>query len=227
MANLLSFTWSRDPQGYVFKTVVPNPPTPLPPGTPRTTASDVSQEPYRVLAGVSDKLEDYSPLEGNRALFQEIANCEQTEVGVLLFAGRYGSLTDRPMDFDEWLRAIQDMGRTVKWAFAGDVGRFIETWNQNAEKLARAHLRFLPHGRRRPTLQLVPRTLFDAAIIQLGQAVAGDQKMLVCDNCGRSFLVGTATSRRATSKFCGTTSGPTRLQCPRFKLPPVGATLMR
>lgn len=201
MTDLLSFTWSRDPAGYVFQTEIPDP---LPPATPRTLISDAEQEPRRVLVGVSGKLEDYSPLEGNVALFQEIAETEQTETGVLLFASRYGPLTDPPQDFDAWRRAIQNMRQTVEFAFAGDVRQFIEAWNRKAAQIARAHLRFAPRGAGGLALQLVPRSLLDAAMIQLAHARVGGQRMLVCDNCNKSFIVGTGTSRRDTSKFCGT-----------------------
>ena len=199
MTDLLSFTWSRDPGGYIFQTEIPKP---LPPGTQSTILSD--RGPRRVLVGVSGKAEDYSPLEGNVALFKEIADTEQTETGVLLFASRYGPLTDPPQDFDEWRRAIQNMRQTVEFAFAGDTGQFTEAWNKSAAQIARAHLRFARRGAHGLSLQLVPRSLLDAAMIQLAHARVGGHRMLVCDNCNKSFIVGTGTSRRVTSKFCGT-----------------------
>ncbi len=200
MTDLLSFTWSRDPDGYVFQTEIPDP---LQPGLQSTILSDTG--PRRVLVGVSGKLEDYSPLEGNVALFQEIADTEQTETGVLLFASRYGPLTDPPQDFIVWRRAIQVMRQTVEFAFTGDVGQFTEAWNESAAQIARAHLRFAPRGAHGLSLQLVPRSLLDAAMIQLAHAVAGDQRMLICEHCHKSFIVGGRTGRRGSSKFCGDT----------------------
>lgn len=200
MADLIDFKWHRDVEGYVIREEIPEP---LPHGTPRTILSDHLQEPRRMVVGVSGKTEVYSPLSGNIALFQEIANCEPTETGIRLFAGRYGPLLEHDQSVEEWQSAIKRTRQTVKFAFAGDTKAFVKAWNREAHRLTRAHLRFTL-GTRAPILRLVPRSLHDAAIIQLGYAVAGDQRMLVCHNCSQEFLVGTGTGRRETSRFCGT-----------------------
>lgn len=192
--QLVNFAWQIDPAGYEIRDGY----RPADDGAISTIAS--GEYRWRYLAGRSGESRPTRPLEGNRAIFVELANAGRDEQGAIDFANEFGLLfTSAELRMDVWSGDVVGMNEWVR--LARDPNNFRSTWNRNADSLARSTLRL----GRNFALQLEPASLLDAAFLQLVTHVAAGGGLQVCQHCKKPFVTGTGTGKRSTSKYCGNT----------------------
>lgn len=202
--DLVNFDWERDPAGYEFRDEH-RPPIA---GTLAITGAPVSTtiigrgDDLRVLRGRSGKAQTIRPLDGNRALFVELAEAGIGEAGAIAFANEFGLLyRGHPVTMDDWPMTVLNMSASRR--YARNRKKFRDSWNANAGQVARAHMRLGPDLE----IRLVPDSLVSAAYLQLALHVAKGGQLHACAKCGKPFVTGTGTSKRKTKKYCG---GPCR-----------------
>ena len=136
---------------------------------------------------------------------EEAINAE----GLLEFVKKYGPLTilgykasGEPVD-----NLLEHANAMRQWQgyLAGDKSRLIERIGQEQSGIS---LRDVParltldRATKKPRLEFTPRSLLDALWMQFGESASGNATFHQCLYCGKHFLAGTGTDRRADAKFC-------------------------
>ncbi len=181
--ELVKFNWKRDPEGYAFRDEYVRP--------------EIGE--LRVLRGRSGKVETIRPLDGNRALFVELAGVDKDEGGAIDFANEFGLLFDtHPVTTEVWPMYVKWMGLALR--AARNPNKFRAIFNVNSD---RGTIKFNIGLGPNLDIGLVPDSLFSAAWLQLALHVASGGQLHACDYCGKPFVSGPNTRRRKTAKYCG------------------------
>ncbi len=181
--ELVQFSWERDPEGYAFRDEYVSP-----------EIGDL-----RVLRGRSGKVETIRPLDGNRALFVELAGADKGERGAIAFANEFGPLFDtHPVTMEVLPKYVLNMSFALR--AARNPNKFRDHFNALSD---RGSIKVLIGFGPNLDIRLVPESLYSAACLQLGMHIASGGQLHACDYCGKSFVSGPNTRRRKTAKYCG------------------------
>ena len=181
--ELVNFNWERDPEGYAFRDEYVSP--------------EIGE--LRVLRGRSGKVETIRPLDGNRALFVELAGADKGERGAIAFANEFGPIYDtHPVTMELWPMYVLNMTNALR--VARNPNYFRDGFNEFSDS---GHIKVLIGFGPNLDFRLVPDSLFSAAYLQLALHVASGGQLHACDYCGKPFASGPNTRRRKTAKYCG------------------------
>jgi hypothetical protein len=168
-------------------------------------ANKLDVKGYRVvgdkIVGNSGRSRMIHPLSGARGdqLFLDFANIKDAE-DVRAFCDRFGNIGTSIA----YARSVANwFDEVLRWRVRGGKNppNYL-TISDEENDWEFALLRPKLSAPKRLTLQLEPHTLIGLMTIQLAQSFAGSGKIKSCVECGKLFMAGTRTNRRAHSKFC-------------------------
>ena len=156
------------------------------------------------------ELQPYRPLDKFESLFTQFANEAISASGLLQFIKKFGPLTKFGLDEslgEPIAEALEHAKAMREWLsyLAGKNSRLVERMGleQGGIRLSDATVRLtLDMETNRPRLEFSPSSLLGALWAQFGASVSGNATFHLCLHCGKHFLSGTGTDRRADAKFC-------------------------
>jgi hypothetical protein len=171
------------------------------------------KEKRRYLVPVSAIFDYYRPLDSGN-LFAVFAEAGPTAEGMQSFCNRFGLLgggrTDLPplgkptgenASVDDFLRQHRAMRRAVDLLERRDVCELAKLWNSSdGFPLVRTELRISSDGAIK--MVFAPPALAQAMWLQFAEVACSRSQLRRCKRCSTPFVVGSATGRSSSSKWC-------------------------
>ena len=147
-------------------------------------------------------------------LCRRLAACEKTPDGALGFVSTYGPLfgpvSDRVANVINAIGIAQDLYTMAHLKQWNSIAGLLEE-SMLADKLSRTGgvgrlsvVFAVGSEKQRPQLNLVPSTLFDAALVQLLEEISSERPLRKCKRpgCPEWFTYGPGTKHRETAFYC-------------------------
>jgi len=147
-----------------------------------------------------------SPLDFHSTLYKQFADIPDDPDAYLDFMYKFGPITytHSPEYGHGW--GEEESFSELKDS-KSELHEMIEHWRAGSLKYLERDFRAGVEAKLKPyqngglSLRLMPRTLYDALLLQFGQAVSNDRALRACQWCGAWFETG-AQSKRTSARFC-------------------------
>jgi hypothetical protein len=148
------------------------------------------------------------PLKTHASLYLDFSRLDRTPEACLDFCRRWGFLRNKlagkgaEEEVDEWIHSISHVRNWIAVLNAGlDQGGRKPKGVWLRQQVASVDVLLETHPLGRQLLQLRPKTLMDAMLLQMAQAFASGAAIAACQQCGQWFEVG-GEGKRSVAKFC-------------------------
>ena len=139
------------------------------------------------------------------AIYEQLANCEKSEDGILTFVNKFGLLynRDKKEKVETFLTARSELKKLLVAKKRDDWGA-ASKWIEKHPKAIRLNAGIGYSNTDRPQLEFRPQNLMGLIVAQLIQDWSNGAKYKFCTRpgCGEYFYFGSGTDHRETAEYC-------------------------